>query len=741
MDHNKKRPVSGQSNNGSGSEQRPLNKQDAPANLKSGRSSRFPDSGSGSRRRPGQDFPVSSEFRGGHPKQRGGHNQIKRPPPKTRPDDNNTSMTQADEFEVGSVFNHGSKKQNLNHLLNFQFEPRAFAGNNTNGSRNNPHKRNEPMMRRTKFSKEQYLQANCQFVVREGEDYDVHLVDADIPVDWNLIEQVVLKSAADVPSCPICLYPPTAAKITRCGHVFCWSCILHYLSLSDHTWRKCPICYEAIYRKDLKSVISVAWKEFHVGEEIEMHLMRRDRNSLFALPIDEYFPEVNQKHPNITQKNTYSQLVTASPAQVAANIVARERFELENQYRIEGTEPEACFIEEALQYISERENGIVDLQAPASDEFFDEQDEDSSPGAEDSTEAEDLMTSPEVFVTSVAEVERARPRHESSSSDGTTVTADLVEEVTAEDLDISRFQPSQHCDDSKNGSSKAPKATFYFYQSSDGQPIFLHAVNVQMLVRQFGSFESCPKVIRGKILEKDSTSMTSDLRNKLRYLKHLPLTSTFEVCELEMRVPRFSADIVDEFKPQLEARRKRRQRRARDEKRRDKAITIEMNKQMGKYPGMKLRIESDFHFPQFGSSTSQALARSSESVATIDSTLSCSPPAPDTQDKGSGISFAKMLREGAARGPRPVAPPVVHRSETFPVLGAISARAQAAHDSDPDPEDYVPPPPKASMGDLLAQALERSTIKDESSGSKPGKKGKKMKGQKICLTGGRMNIN
>ena len=40
-------------------------------------------------------------------------------------------------------------------------------------------------------------------MVREGEDYEVHLVDADIPVDWNLIEQVVLKSAADVPSCPI----------------------------------------------------------------------------------------------------------------------------------------------------------------------------------------------------------------------------------------------------------------------------------------------------------------------------------------------------------------------------------------------------------------------------------------------------------------------------------------------------------------------------------------------------------
>ena len=44
---------------------------------------------------------------------------------------------------------------------------------------------------------------SCQFVVREGENYEVHLQDADTLVDWNLIEQVVLKTTADVPSCPI----------------------------------------------------------------------------------------------------------------------------------------------------------------------------------------------------------------------------------------------------------------------------------------------------------------------------------------------------------------------------------------------------------------------------------------------------------------------------------------------------------------------------------------------------------
>ena len=181
----------------------------------------------------------------------------------------------------------------------------------------------------------------------------------DYAVNWDLIEQVVLKTTETVPSCPICLYAPKAAKITRCGHVFCWPCILHYLALSDHQWRKCPICFEAIHRQDLKSVVSNPWKEFNAGDEIEMCLMRRERHSLFALPVDKYFAQVNEKHPNLGDKyNSYSNLVLASPSQVVQGIIFQERSELEAQYRDEKDEPEACFIEEALQYLSQRESGI-----------------------------------------------------------------------------------------------------------------------------------------------------------------------------------------------------------------------------------------------------------------------------------------------------------------------------------------------------------------------------------------------
>ena len=91
--------------------------------------------------------------------------------------------------------------------------------------------------------------------------------------------------------------------------------------------------------------------------------------------------------------------------------------------------------------------------------------------------------------------------------------------LTAEDLDISKLSSSSPRSSptlTSSGGGPAPKETFYFYQSSDGQPIFLHALNVQMLVHQHGSLQNCPRKIKGRILEKEGAIMGEQLRNKLR---------------------------------------------------------------------------------------------------------------------------------------------------------------------------------------------------------------------------------
>ena len=631
-------------------------------------------------------------------------------------------MTQfTDEpYEVGSVFNHGSKKSNLNHLLNFQYEPRGNQRSKNNNYNNN-NRRSLPVYNinhasKAKHNKEQYLHANCKFVVKKGR-YEGHLTDPDLTVDWEKIEQIVLNST-EMPKCPICLDEPNAAKIAKCGHVFCWPCLLHYFALTDDDFRPCPICYDKIYKEDgVKSLATRIRPDFAVGDEIEMRLMRRERNSLFALPAGKWRPQLDAKHPDFNAPfNAYSQLLMASPQDVANGILATEKAQLEAQLARDRDEPESVFIVQALGMLEERllatltgnKNSVTEMEEIVEDDVVGVQHQDDPDDHHDEV------------VASVA-----RSRMESSSSDSTTCSVSLDDDqqqpeestVTVADLDL------------KQG---VPKSTFYFYQSSDGQDIFLHALNVQMLVKEHGgALEKCPAVIRGKILEKDNTTMTEELRNKLRYLRHLPLGKHFEVCEVDLK-GQLSKETLAEFEGQVSARKRSRQKRARNEKRRDQRIQVEKDKLLGQFPDPKLRIESSFHFPQVGENPAAALlapvqlrrsteSLNSEDINVMDNFASFSPPDQHQQQP----SFARMLKDGVAK-------PQMKRSETFPVHNVN----HGDEDDEPVPEGYAAPPPQASIGDALALALEQAALNKEQNGnssSSKKKKGKKMKGTKIVL--------
>ena len=108
-----------------------------------------------------------------------------------------------------------------------------------------------------------------------------------------------------------------------------------------------------------------------------------------------------------------------------------------------------------------------------------------------------------------------------------------------------------------------------------------------------------------------------------------------------------------------------------------------------------------------------------------------------------------MLRSSAAK-PN-ITACSVNKSETFPGLLSLYPKLKQPKnvqpDSEPELEGYVPPPPKQSIGDALAQALEQACTFDKNlaahdesvnhENSNSGKKkGKKMKGKKILLSSG-----
>ena len=233
---------------------------------------------------------------------------------------------------------------------------------------------------------------------------------------------------------------------------------------------------------------------------------------------------------------------------------------------------------------------------------------------------------------------------------------DAEEGVTVTDLDISTVQSQEAASDSGQ-----PRQVFYFYQSSDGQPIFLHALNVQMLVKQYGALEKCPPVIQAQvkiksldiviksdssrdvimttlqILEKEGAVMSDQLRDRLRYLKHLPVSTNFEVAELEL------CGLVDKetmaaFREQVEARRRARSRKLREERRREKKIRQEEARLLG-FPGRMVRVESDYCSAAASEPAPAATSSQFPAMAAADQEAEAAAPQPSG---AATLSFANV---------------------------------------------------------------------------------------------------
>lgn len=560
--------------------------------------------------------------------------------------------------ELGSVFLQGSKKQSLNHLLNFHFK----SGENTLNV--------GPRMNSTlkpKYKKEQFLQANCQFIVRQSGDYKAYMNNPDSLVDWGLIEQVNI-SVLDFPSCPICLYPPVAAKMTRCGHIYCWSCILHYLALSDKQSRNCPICYESVSKNDLKSVITIPHSLRNINDKITFKLMKRARGSLIAYPADLQVAErdVPYNASDEIMPHIYTKLLTAGRGEVCT-IIDREQSELLRQLAEDDECPEKCFIEQALSLLHERHQLYV---------------------------------------------------NENQEIVGNTVS-------DTECL----WEPNTNLTPLDEDGNPVPTKHFYFYQAADGQHIYMHNINVRMLEHTYGSLEFCPQTIIGRILEKETGSVTEDLRRRHRYMQHLPVTCQFELAEIQLKPPIIKQETWKLFQDEIDTRYKRRQRRHREEKKREKQITEQENKQMGKYVEANIHIESQQDFPDFQvamamiNEMGDISPHSERSSSPISFQIVSSPPTTDC------VSFAKMLSTNKSSTPIWPLRKAVPTNNPVPTSSNIECGMESSSTCGHN----------QSFGDVLALALENASLNNNDNGNL--KRGAKKKKQKKILFSTSMTFN
>ncbi|XP_023134629.2 RING finger protein 10 [Amphiprion ocellaris] len=616
----------------------------------------------------------------------------------------------------------GPKKISLNHLLNFTFEPRGGNGGVGDGGHACWGRRNKWGHKHKPFNKELFLQANCQFVVTDDQDYKAHFTDPDTLVNWDCVQQVRIYSH-EVPSCPICLYPPLAARITRCGHIFCWPCMLHYLSLSDKSWSKCPICYEAVHTADLKSVVAMETRQYVAGDVITMRLMRREKGALVAMPSSQWVKVEEPVRFGDACLSPYSKLLLTSPAQVLS-LITEEKAVLQAQLSQE-EDAQGCFIQSALCLLQEQEEMQLKQQKVNADSL----DLCSLTLKEPSSPVEEVATN----------ISSAKPVLQYSSAFDDEVE-ELIEDAVAEPPDFSEAilesvleeppepmmaaAPEPQLEEeglASQAEAGRPTASvvhgpyYYFYQADDCQQMFLHPVNVRCLLREYGSLEASPDSITATVVEIVGHTVTEEIRRRHRYLAHLPLTCEFSICELALQPPVLSKETLDTFADDLEKRKRLRQKKARDEKRREKRIEIEENKKQGKYPEVHIGLENLQHFPAFGSPPHNSsppiqpdftfappspLSSSPSSDGMRFPSLNVSSPiVGSVEDDSHCMSFAQMLRDGKARvdaGPR-----------ITPKKDKLLAPPAADSDGESDGSDRVPVP---SFQNSFSQAFEQALL-------------------------------
>lgn len=683
------------------------------------------------------------------------------------------------DFE--SALNSGSKKVNLNHLLNFSYAGRESYSDRPRGTsyRGGGNRR---WSSRITYNKEQFLQANCQFIVKEEGDYTVHNIDPDILVDWDSIELIKVNSH-ELPSCPICLEHPRAAKITRCGHIYCWACILHYLTLGEKTWRKCPICYESVHDKDLKSVITQATHHCKVGETITMRLMKRQKGTTYALPKALWEARADGVLNSMTdspEKVAFMKLLTASKEDVRKNVLEVEQSMLKRQLD-EAEVSEIPFIESAFQALKERETDLNNkveaaqevnkMVTPVVKNVLQDNEQNivkipscgltagisadgtkkikqyASAFSDDEEETvENIHSETGAQVICLTDLDSPVGNLESevlppSSTEGISIPGKIgvpdselgnfgspddpqktppinipgdtmpVEEA-AENLEL----PSSSYTSTKIGQSED---SFYYYQAADGQQIYLHALNARCLVKEYGGLEYSPDTVTADIVEIENIFMTEDLRKRLRYLGHLPLTCEFQVVELALKEPVLSRNTIRCFTDEIDRRRKLRQKKRREEKRWTRQVQEVENKRMGIKSVDSVIIKSQFmannNRPTSPTARSDdsSLSASSSVVSPVGSPdiQTLESPAGDYNDEGqqtSSLSFAQMLKGG---GSSKTVWPKVNK----PTSDEPSTAARKTGSDDSDPEDKTPVPLYShSFGDAIQTALdEHAKSKDE----------------------------
>ncbi len=552
--------------------------------------------------------------------------------------------------------------------------------------------------------------------------------------------------------CPICLGKPVAGRMTKCGHIFCFPCILHFIQLSDlPRCAKCPICGDTVHESMLKSVryLDAATllgsaqgndneHEMMVGEmegfeeakaideaetsthRIHMRLIQRPQMTTLALPTSSTWPsDAIPPHtapwhflPDVL---SYSRFTLATPDYMVSEL-ERELRELNTEWEmLRGDTLGRDFVRAAKEKV-ERQVGKVKAELmtemvrrseKASREAWD----DAAGGQEREKERERLWKDHDI------KVEADVPTEFIATQD-VTIPPDLYVEPNP----MPPKKPRRRHANVTPVDSIPPSPSYYFYQSSLGANVFLHPLDIRILLAHYKSYSLFPASMSLRSTGYDPGTINDELRKRCKYLSHLPAgtEAVFVEAELEELIGKES---LTAFEQPLRARREKRRARV---KREDRAKIRWEKAEREKIPVMVTAEDREFSLALERSTVETTWTEpfqpgSASSSTSHHYTQSAPGPSPST-------SPAQFSAWGSHPQPRPTFASALHSNATPP-----RPRRRDPGESDLEVDAAWEAFDRLSMG---TGELDLGTIRESEKGSGGGRKGGKKNQKKLVLGGG-----
>eukprot|EP00536_Pseudo-nitzschia_multiseries_P018144 jgi/Psemu1/54304/gm1.54304_g len=714
----------------------------------------------------------------------------------------------------------GSRHHHANELLNFHFSTPAETrrensssnrssgdyhaqnrrgGNHGRNHKNNPRRsaQHRASVRQTANSSMFHLHSSAEhtFLLTRRSPSKVNQNDysfygSDHSVSWESVRMVQQRvPCSDEVCCPICLCDFVSARISKCGHSFCLSCILRhvqtYAANNPYHPIKCPCCGIPLVVEDMRPVSFEAVRPVVLQQSLKLRKLHRQKASSSPfLPIPGAHVHSNPHFAPIAGIDAdarYSRFNYLDPDAYHATLVANQG-ELEREARetvgagLGNVSTEKMYLDLALGMVMAEQqkahqqleeetalmarfagsnSGMYQAQSPAFVYTYDDHDAADGSASFSNLSLHDTDES--------ALPNESWSEHGDSSIPGQRYRGDSICSYKSVDTastpcsnhEMGRDDAANQKRSSRRHSRKKLHGSMYLdtenavhlYQAEDGQLVFLNGFNMTCLLSDFSkgppSTDSSPDannhprpaaplpdVIEGRVLEKEHVHLTSETRKRMPFLNHIPLYTDIVFVELDLN-HLLSEGTRRKFKNEIDKRRKKRQSKTQAEKRADRIARKEDQERINERKARLQLVDPDDEF--FHAAVQMASEPAVVEAADF-GPLPAAPRSPavdaalaPTPASSSSFSFSQAAQRGSAAGLSSAeAFPELSSSRAFPTLGSPTPAASRG-------------PSATTWGSgSSAKMLAPSKEPPNASGAPGGGKKKKKKGQKLVLfsTGG-----